>query len=168
MLTHTLAVSQEQHSYPIFHEAWGADEELLLIEGLTLYGLGNWQDASEHVGTRTKEECQAHYMEVWVGTVEGSEESSSASIGTSGVERVGEKRSSSRLGAGSLSEKVEVEGMRFEIDHEVFLQRKKRRIEDMRNTSRGTFGFHFRLAYTYLLSDRQRTDWNPSTFHPSI
>lgn len=58
---------QEQHSYPIFTESWGADEELLLIEGLTLYGLGNWQDAAEHVGTRTREECEQHYLEVWIG-----------------------------------------------------------------------------------------------------
>jgi hypothetical protein len=60
-------VPQEQHSYPIFDESWGADEELLLIEGLTLFGLGNWQDAAEHVGTRTKDECERHYREVWIG-----------------------------------------------------------------------------------------------------
>lgn len=58
---------QEQHAYPIFVESWGADEELLLIEGLTLFGLGNWQDAAEHVGTRTKDECERHYREVWIG-----------------------------------------------------------------------------------------------------
>ncbi|KAI0267055.1 hypothetical protein BC834DRAFT_872318 [Gloeopeniophorella convolvens] len=47
---------EELHSYPIFTEDWGADEEHLLIEGIAQQGLGNWQAIAEHVGTRTKEE----------------------------------------------------------------------------------------------------------------
>ncbi|KAI8993956.1 hypothetical protein BD414DRAFT_436331 [Trametes punicea] len=56
----------ELHSYPIFVEDWGADEELLLLEGITLQGLGNWQAISEHVGTRTKEEVEKHYYQVYI------------------------------------------------------------------------------------------------------
>ncbi|KAI0743981.1 hypothetical protein C8Q80DRAFT_1106670 [Daedaleopsis nitida] len=56
----------ELHSYPIFVEDWGADEELLLLEGITLQGLGNWQAISEHVGTRTKEEVEKHYNAVYI------------------------------------------------------------------------------------------------------
>ncbi|KAI0733033.1 hypothetical protein C8Q72DRAFT_773180 [Fomitopsis betulina] len=56
----------ELHSYPIFSEDWGADEELLLLEGIALQGLGNWQAIAEHVGTRTKEEVQQHYKSVYV------------------------------------------------------------------------------------------------------
>ncbi|RDX54934.1 SWIRM-domain-containing protein [Lentinus brumalis] len=56
----------ELHSYPIFVDDWGADEELLLLEGITLQGLGNWQAISEHVGTRTKEEVEQHYYSVYV------------------------------------------------------------------------------------------------------
>ncbi|KAI0759856.1 hypothetical protein BD413DRAFT_487174 [Trametes elegans] len=56
----------ELHSYPIFVEDWGADEELLLLEGITLQGLGNWQAISEHVGTRTKEEVEKHYYAVYI------------------------------------------------------------------------------------------------------
>ncbi|KAI1795521.1 hypothetical protein LXA43DRAFT_1090692 [Ganoderma leucocontextum] len=56
----------ELHSYPIFVEDWGADEELLLLEGITLQGLGNWQAISEHVGTRTKEEVEKHYYSVYI------------------------------------------------------------------------------------------------------
>jgi len=44
----------ELHSYPIFVEDWGADEELLLMEGIALQGIGNWQAVSEHVGTRQR------------------------------------------------------------------------------------------------------------------
>ncbi|KAF8342031.1 uncharacterized protein EI90DRAFT_3150191 [Cantharellus anzutake] len=56
----------ERHSYPIFTEGWGADEELLLIEGLIINGLGNWAAAAEHIGTRTPEEVQQHYHDVYV------------------------------------------------------------------------------------------------------
>ncbi|KAF9519189.1 hypothetical protein BS47DRAFT_1379461 [Hydnum rufescens UP504] len=55
----------ERHSYPIFTVDWGADEELLLIEGLILNGLGNWAAAAEHIGTRTAEEAETHYREVY-------------------------------------------------------------------------------------------------------
>ncbi|KDQ21201.1 hypothetical protein BOTBODRAFT_182607 [Botryobasidium botryosum FD-172 SS1] len=55
----------EKHSYPIFTEDWGADEELLLIEGLSTNGIGNWGAAAEHIGTHTKEEVEEHYMKVY-------------------------------------------------------------------------------------------------------
>ncbi len=67
---------------------WGADEELLLISGLIINGLGNWAEVATHIGTRTKEECQQHYEEVYLGVgqedepngyIEGTEESSSIS-----------------------------------------------------------------------------------------
>ncbi|KII92702.1 hypothetical protein PLICRDRAFT_27727 [Plicaturopsis crispa FD-325 SS-3] len=58
----------ELHSYPIFSEDWGADEELLLLEGISSQGLGNWQAIAEHVGTRTKEEVEEHYNSVYVNS----------------------------------------------------------------------------------------------------
>ncbi|KIM69612.1 hypothetical protein SCLCIDRAFT_1208081 [Scleroderma citrinum Foug A] len=59
----------ELHSYPIFSPDWGADEELLLIEGISKAGLGNWQMVAEHVGTRTKEEVEEHYNSVYIDSV---------------------------------------------------------------------------------------------------
>ncbi|KAK9480297.1 hypothetical protein V1514DRAFT_289764 [Lipomyces japonicus] len=56
----------EQHAYPIFVEDWGADEELLLIEGAETCGLGNWQDIADHIGGRTKEEVDKHYSNVYL------------------------------------------------------------------------------------------------------
>ncbi|KAG5363315.1 Transcriptional adapter 2 [Yarrowia sp. B02] len=56
----------EQHAYPIFTEDWGADEELLLIEGAEMQGLGNWQDIADHIGGRSKEEVGEHYKEVYL------------------------------------------------------------------------------------------------------
>ena len=40
--------------------------ELLLLQGISLQGLGNWQAIAEHVGTRTKEEVEKHYKEVYL------------------------------------------------------------------------------------------------------
>ncbi|KAG6900731.1 hypothetical protein C0993_003757 [Termitomyces sp. T159_Od127] len=57
---------QEINSYPIFTEDWGADEELLLITGLASHGIGNWKKIAEHVGTRTKEDVEKHYNEVYI------------------------------------------------------------------------------------------------------
>ncbi|KAI1315554.1 Transcriptional adapter ada2 [Mortierella claussenii] len=56
----------EQHSFPIFDADWGADEELLLIEGAETFGIGNWQDIADHVGSKTRDECEAHYLQVYV------------------------------------------------------------------------------------------------------
>jgi hypothetical protein len=40
--------------------------ELLLLEGISLQGLGNWQAISEHVGTRDKFEVEEHYKSVYL------------------------------------------------------------------------------------------------------
>ncbi|SPC61504.1 related to ADA2 - general transcriptional adaptor or co-activator [Ustilago sp. UG-2017b] len=63
----------EQHSYPIFCDDWGADEELLLIDGCQTYGLGNWADIADHIGNRTKEEVQEHYIKVYVEGKDGDQ-----------------------------------------------------------------------------------------------
>lgn len=43
----------------------------MLISGLIINGLGNWAEVATHIGTRTKEECQKHYEEVYLGVGEG-------------------------------------------------------------------------------------------------
>eukprot|EP00887_Chlorella_sp_A99_P002907 scaffold6.g2907.t1 len=54
-------------SFPVYHPDWGADEEMLLLEAVELYGLGNWSKVAEHVG-KTGDECWAHYFAVYVDT----------------------------------------------------------------------------------------------------
>lgn len=57
----------EQHSIPIYTKDWGADEELLLLEGAEVYGLGSWADIADHIGGyRTKEEVRDHYIKTYV------------------------------------------------------------------------------------------------------
>lgn len=59
----------EQHSIPIFTEDWGADEELLLLEGAEMYGMGSWGDIANHIGGfRSKEEVRDHYIETYINS----------------------------------------------------------------------------------------------------
>lgn len=68
---------QKSHAYrvmdildfPLFDVEWGADEELLLIEGLEMFGIGNWEQISEHLGgTKSKYECCLHYVKTYIET----------------------------------------------------------------------------------------------------
>lgn len=56
----------EQNTYPIFDPSWGADEEKLLIQGCETFGLGNWQDISDHIGHRSKDEVERHYNSTYL------------------------------------------------------------------------------------------------------
>ena len=57
----------EPHSIPIFDEEWGADEELLLLEGAEQYGLGSWADIADHIGGfREKDEVRDHYIKTYI------------------------------------------------------------------------------------------------------
>ncbi|KAI5366381.1 Putative Zinc finger, ZZ-type, SANT/Myb domain, SWIRM domain, Homeobox-like domain superfamily [Septoria linicola] len=59
----------EPHSIPIFDEGWGADEELLLLEGAEQYGLGSFADMADHIGGyREKDEVRDHYIETYVNS----------------------------------------------------------------------------------------------------
>jgi transcriptional adapter 2-alpha len=52
--------------FPLFEEGWCADEELILVEGLETYGIGNWEQIAELMGTKTKEQCAYHYKRVFI------------------------------------------------------------------------------------------------------
>lgn len=59
----------EQNSFPIYDEEWGADEELLLLEGCESYGIGSWADIADHIGGyRTKDEVREHYEKVYLNS----------------------------------------------------------------------------------------------------
>jgi transcriptional adapter 2-alpha len=100
----------EQHSIPIYTDDWGADEELLLLEGAETYGLGSWAETADHIGgCRTKEEVRKHYIETYIN--------------------------SSKF---PLPEHSNPEDREFidEIPREEFQARKKRRIEDRKEAAR--------------------------------
>ncbi|ORY23443.1 hypothetical protein BCR39DRAFT_549321 [Naematelia encephala] len=111
----------EQHSQPIFVPDWGADEELLLVSGLIINGLGNWAEVAAHVGTRTKEECEKHYVEVFLGGEESDTEKKEAK--EEEEKRKPEKRTRRFMPPMHRT---------FNVDPDEFQARKKARIEDMR------------------------------------
>ncbi|KAI6704670.1 hypothetical protein NL676_007632 [Syzygium grande] len=55
-------------SFPLICPDWNADDEILLLEGIEMYGLGNWTEVAEHVGTKSKEQCIDHYNEVYMNS----------------------------------------------------------------------------------------------------
>ncbi|GLU20597.1 hypothetical protein SLE2022_367880 [Rubroshorea leprosula] len=55
-------------SFPLMCPDWNADDEMLLLEGIEMYGLGNWAEVAEHVGTKYKEQCIEHYTDVYLNS----------------------------------------------------------------------------------------------------
>ena len=53
---------------PLFDPRWGADEELLLLEAIEIFGFGNWGDIAEHVSSKSKTECEQHYLQVYLSS----------------------------------------------------------------------------------------------------
>ncbi|KAM7492414.1 hypothetical protein LguiA_035335 [Lonicera macranthoides] len=53
-------------SFPLICPDWNADEEILLLEGIEMYGLGNWTEVAEHVGTKSKSQCIDHYNTIYM------------------------------------------------------------------------------------------------------
>lgn len=107
--THAFRVI-EQNSFPIFAREWGADEELLMLEGAEIYGLGSWADIADHIGGfRDKDEVRDHYLSTYVD--------------------------STKFPLPKRCSPHDSE-LASEIPREEFQARKKRRIEDRRETSR--------------------------------
>ncbi|CAI0440238.1 unnamed protein product [Linum tenue] len=55
-------------SFPLICPDWNADDEILLLEGIEMYGMGNWTEIAEHVGTKSKDVCIEHYNNVYMNS----------------------------------------------------------------------------------------------------
>ncbi|KAJ7964702.1 Transcriptional adapter [Quillaja saponaria] len=55
-------------SFPLLCPEWNADEEMLLLEGIEMYGFGNWTEVGEHVGTKSKSQCIEHYNSLYTNS----------------------------------------------------------------------------------------------------
>ncbi|CAN7132211.1 unnamed protein product [Brassica rapa subsp. narinosa] len=55
-------------TFPLICPDWSADDEMLLLEGLEIYGMGNWAEVAEHVGTKSKEQCLEHYRNIYLNS----------------------------------------------------------------------------------------------------
>ncbi|XP_044495168.1 transcriptional adapter ADA2b-like isoform X2 [Mangifera indica] len=56
-------------SFPLICPDWNADDEMLLLEGIEMYGFWNWIEVAEHVGTKTKEQCIEHYDSLYMNSL---------------------------------------------------------------------------------------------------
>lgn len=52
--------------FPLLTSDWSADEEMLMLEGLESLGWGNWEDVSEHITTKEKDEVREHYAKIYL------------------------------------------------------------------------------------------------------
>ncbi|XP_051133716.1 transcriptional adapter ADA2b-like isoform X2 [Andrographis paniculata] len=55
-------------SFPLTCPEWSAYEEKLMLEGLDMYGAGDWAKIADHVGTKTKEVCIEHYRNAYLNS----------------------------------------------------------------------------------------------------
>ncbi|KAI9338267.1 hypothetical protein DFJ73DRAFT_628669 [Zopfochytrium polystomum] len=63
--THPFII-REALNYPLFEPTWTAQEELLMVDGMRTFGMGNWEQIADHVGSKDKYEVEAHYMRTYV------------------------------------------------------------------------------------------------------
>lgn len=93
---------------------------MLLLNGCQVHGLGNWVEIADHVGTRTKEECERHYIEVFLGVGEGPEVKKDSEMPHENPEDE------------HYSVFMPPMDRKFDIDPDEFQRRKKARIEELR------------------------------------
>ena len=52
--------------FPVLEDTWSCEDELLLLEAIDMYGIGNWQEISEHIVTHDKADCKAHWYAAYL------------------------------------------------------------------------------------------------------
>uniref|UniRef100_A0A8C9TRD3 Transcriptional adapter n=1 Tax=Scleropages formosus TaxID=113540 RepID=A0A8C9TRD3_SCLFO len=52
--------------FPVLEPGWTAQEEMALLEAVMDCGFGNWSDVAYQMRTRSKEECESHYMKNFI------------------------------------------------------------------------------------------------------
>ncbi|KAI0567419.1 Transcriptional adaptor 2 [Gracilaria domingensis] len=62
---HAYRLIQVVHT-AIFQEGWSADEEEKLLEGLEMFGVGNWEQVANQIGSKNASETEQHYMKVFL------------------------------------------------------------------------------------------------------
>uniref|UniRef100_A0A3Q2YP58 Transcriptional adapter n=1 Tax=Hippocampus comes TaxID=109280 RepID=A0A3Q2YP58_HIPCM len=52
--------------FPVLEPGWTAQEEMALLEAVMDCGFGNWQDVAYQMRSKSKEECESHYMKNFI------------------------------------------------------------------------------------------------------
>ncbi|KAI8818630.1 uncharacterized protein EV422DRAFT_551231 [Fimicolochytrium jonesii] len=58
----------EMLDFEIYDDGWGADEELKLVTAIESWGLGNWEQIAEQMGTKNRLQCEEHYNRVYINS----------------------------------------------------------------------------------------------------
>jgi transcriptional adapter 2-alpha len=54
--------------FPVFQKDWTMNEELMLLEGIDKFGVGNWKTIAEYLNTnKTTRQLEEHYWEFYMG-----------------------------------------------------------------------------------------------------
>jgi transcriptional adapter 2-alpha len=53
--------------FPMFSKDWFVSEELLLLEGIEKFGMGNWKIIADYIGTKNIRQVEEHYWECYMG-----------------------------------------------------------------------------------------------------
>lgn len=110
-----------------------------MISGLIINGLGNWAEVAQHIGTRTKEECEKHYVEVYLSGADAEDQRRDEEV-ERGDEETGDKRrrkdlmpvSFDKQACWTATDTTQPMDRSFNIDPDEFQRTKKARIEEMR------------------------------------
>ena len=58
----------EPRPYPIFCQNWDIQDEILLLKGIRLFGIGNWNDVSDYMKTKTASDIEIHYTAIYINS----------------------------------------------------------------------------------------------------
>ena len=58
----------EPRPFPLFSEDWDAHDEILLLLGIKMLGIGNWNEISNVVKTKSALDCEVHYINVYINS----------------------------------------------------------------------------------------------------
>ncbi|OHT16910.1 Myb-like DNA-binding domain containing protein [Tritrichomonas foetus] len=66
--THNFIVVEPPASRQLYRENWDQEEEILLLYGIKMLGLGNWGDISDFMQSKTALECETHYINTYINS----------------------------------------------------------------------------------------------------
>lgn len=52
----------------VYQKGWTVTDEIKMLEGLEEFGVGNWEQVSETIMTKTAEETEQHFLDVYLGS----------------------------------------------------------------------------------------------------
>lgn len=65
--SHTYRLIEVVHA-PVYQMGWSADEEDKLLEGLEMYGVGNWEQVARSIATKNDIETEQHFLKVYLSS----------------------------------------------------------------------------------------------------